>query len=153
MGRPLLFLASLGHSGSTLLELLLGAHPRVVGLGEAVGTLEEAELNLPECTCGAPATECPVWGPTITRQRSRSKLSLREAHAQLIARVTEIYGPDFLPVDASKHLHALERVHEWRDGDVRVIFLLKDVRSFIASAAKLPPRDGMGPITRAARRS
>jgi hypothetical protein len=32
----LLLIRGLGHSGSTILDLALGAHPRMVGLGEAV---------------------------------------------------------------------------------------------------------------------
>ena len=41
MAEPgLLLIRGLGHSGSTILELALGAHPQVIGLGEAVRVLD-----------------------------------------------------------------------------------------------------------------
>ena len=36
----LLLIRGLGHSGSTILDLALGAHSQVVGLGEAARVLE-----------------------------------------------------------------------------------------------------------------
>ncbi len=62
--RPqLVYVASIGRSGSTLLELLLGAHPEIATLGElhlwpheiAAGT-----SRLP-CGCGSPLDACPFW--------------------------------------------------------------------------------------------
>ena len=41
MNQPgLLLIRGLGHSGSTILDLALGAHPQVIGLGEAVRVLD-----------------------------------------------------------------------------------------------------------------
>ena len=40
MSEPgLVLIRGLGHSGSTILDLALGAHPQMVGLGEAVRLL------------------------------------------------------------------------------------------------------------------
>ena len=47
----LLLIRGLGHSGSTILDLALGAHPNVVGLGEAVRVLDKP---LPQETRQAP---------------------------------------------------------------------------------------------------
>ncbi len=38
--RRLLLIRGLGHSGTTILDLALGAHPAITGLGEAVRLLE-----------------------------------------------------------------------------------------------------------------
>ena len=153
MTRPLVFLASIGHSGSTLLELLLGAHPRIVGLGEVAGTIAQAAQPLPVCTCGQPAEECPIWGPVVVAQRKDSGRHLREAHGQLLDRVTEVYGPDHIPIDASKNLDALKELHSWCQEDLRIILLLKDVRSFMVSLAKLPDRQGAVGFRASLRRS
>ena len=41
MAEPgLLLIRGLGHSGSTILDLALGSHPQLIGLGEAVRVLE-----------------------------------------------------------------------------------------------------------------
>ena len=41
----LLLIRGLGHSGSTILDLALGAHSSIVGLGEAVRVLEQPRLG------------------------------------------------------------------------------------------------------------
>jgi len=54
------FIASLGHSGSTLLDLMLGSHPRLVSLGEVHATIARAGEPQNPCTCGKPAEGCAV---------------------------------------------------------------------------------------------
>ena len=52
----LLLIRGLGHSGTTMLDLALGAHPQIVGLGEAVRVLEHPstdEANGPAAAAGA----------------------------------------------------------------------------------------------------
>lgn len=52
-----------GHSGSTLLDMLLGGHSKVSSLGEAyflhfnVRNVREKDV----CTCGEHVAECPFW--------------------------------------------------------------------------------------------
>lgn len=55
-----LYVCSAGHSGSTLLDLLIGAHSRVASLGELVHLPKNLALNTP-CTCGKPIRECQAW--------------------------------------------------------------------------------------------
>ena len=44
--RPrLLLIRGLGHSGTTILDLALGAHPSIIGLGEAVRILERPQVD------------------------------------------------------------------------------------------------------------
>ncbi|HEX7082171.1 MAG TPA: sulfotransferase [Gammaproteobacteria bacterium] len=59
-----LFICSAGHSGSTLLDLLLGSHPQAVSLGEITHLPKNLALNT-ACTCGSPARECPVWSRVV----------------------------------------------------------------------------------------
>ena len=68
----LLLIRGLGHSGSTLLDLVLGGHPSVIGLGEASRVLLSAladssvgcQLNdwreqyTQPCTCGLMIDQC-----------------------------------------------------------------------------------------------
>jgi len=65
------FIASLGHSGSTLLDLMLGSHPRLVSLGEVHATIARAAEKQNVCTCGKAADDCPVWGPVLAAVRKR----------------------------------------------------------------------------------
>ena len=71
----LVLIRGLGHSGTTILDLALGAHPKVVGVGEAARILSRPKLGEEHrgpamlrgshryerrCTCGAIAAACPV---------------------------------------------------------------------------------------------
>ncbi len=63
------FICSAGHSGSTLLDLLLGAHPSAVSLGEITHLPKNLALNT-LCTCGAPARACPMWTAVLDELRA-----------------------------------------------------------------------------------
>lgn len=54
------FVLSSGHSGSTLLDLLVGTHPEIVSLGE-ITYLPRSFVRGATCTCGAPVPRCDFW--------------------------------------------------------------------------------------------
>src|SRR5436190_1536245 len=59
----LVYVASIGRSGSTLLELLLGAHEDIATVGELhlwPHELRPGGRHLP-CGCGLPIEACPFW--------------------------------------------------------------------------------------------
>jgi Sulfotransferase family len=60
------YICSHRHSGSTLLDLLLGSHSRIESLGEISFLSQDLALNLP-CTCGLRIRECTVWQTVIDR--------------------------------------------------------------------------------------
>ena len=141
----LLLIRGLGHSGSTILDLALGAHPSIVGLGEAVRVLEQPRLGEAHkgphqlrgalrferrCTCGALAGKCPVWGPMLTWLPEHDDRPLLEKVDRLITPFTsgsarwlvESFQADEQLLD----VRALVR-------PVRVIHLVRDVRSWVHS--------------------
>ena len=60
-GLPLIYILSCGRSGSTLLDLLLGAHPNMWTLGEAEMLPWELQRDGLPCGCGQKMTACPFW--------------------------------------------------------------------------------------------
>ncbi|TIC81861.1 sulfotransferase [Nocardioides sp. GY 10127] len=60
-GPPVLFLAGIGRSGTTLLERVLGAVPGVVALGETMHLWERGLERGERCGCGETFTVCPFW--------------------------------------------------------------------------------------------
>jgi hypothetical protein len=54
------YVLSSGHSGSTLLDLLIGSHPEAMSLGE-VTYLPRSFVRSAVCTCGAPVPQCEFW--------------------------------------------------------------------------------------------
>ena len=61
-----LYVMGRGHSGSTILDILLGGGAAVESVGELVSGLEWYEAGTP-CACGAPMRECPYWAEVRRR--------------------------------------------------------------------------------------
>ncbi|NKB74451.1 MAG: sulfotransferase [Synechococcus sp. s2_metabat2_7] len=151
--RRLLLIRGLGHSGTTILDLALGAHPQITGLGEAVRLLEKpavkdshrgpAQLRgalrfKRECTCGLVADRCPVWGPVLrwlpTHDDAPLPVKLKRlldgvgdgpAPSGRASWVVESYQDDFgLPFLDDPSL------------EIRVIHLTRDVRSWVHSRSR-----------------
>src|SRR5262245_42723974 len=61
----LLYVASSGRSGSTLLELLIGAHRRIWTLGEFRVLPFAVQSGTKPCGCGTTVKDCPFWGPIL----------------------------------------------------------------------------------------
>ncbi len=59
------FVLSAGHSGSTLLDLLVGSHSRVASLGE-ITYLPRSIVRRATCSCGTPVPECGFWQEVVT---------------------------------------------------------------------------------------
>lgn len=60
------FICSAGHSGSTLLDMMLGSHPRCESIGELVHLPMDMATNR-TCTCGTPMRDCSLW-PEVMRR-------------------------------------------------------------------------------------
>lgn len=57
----LVYICGSAHSGSTLLDLLLGSHPEIFSLGEITNKFPEYMKNNELCTCRSPLHECSIW--------------------------------------------------------------------------------------------
>ena len=58
---PVLYLAGLGRSGTTLIERTLAETPGVTGLGEVMHLWERGLGRNELCGCGVPFASCPFW--------------------------------------------------------------------------------------------
>jgi hypothetical protein len=129
---PVIFLSSLGHSGSTVLERALSTHPRIVGLGEVhqLLTTLEARDDVPThpCGCGQPAQTCALWGPVLARLRG-TPLDAVERYRTVLATFADVLGADAVVVDSSKSGRALRDLRQATD-QVAAVDLTRDVRSW-----------------------
>ena len=58
----LIYIASIGHSGSTLMESILGAHSQMATCGEIhMWPHEIAQKGVMPCSCGKSILECEFW--------------------------------------------------------------------------------------------
>lgn len=149
MAEPgLLLIRGLGHSGSTILDLALGAHPQVIGLGEAVRVLDRPrpgeERKGPQqlrgalrferhCTCGALAGDCPVWGPVLAWLPAHDDRPLAEKFNRLIQLLSSA-SPRWLVESFQADEQLLEAQALGRP--LRVIQLTRDVRSWVHSESR-----------------
>ena len=60
-GQPVLYVAGMGRSGSTLLERAVSQLPGACGVGETVYMWERGVVNDERCGCGHSFHECPFW--------------------------------------------------------------------------------------------
>ena len=58
------FICAAGHSGSTLLDILLGAHDRGLSLGELTQLPKNLALDS-QCSCGNNISACEFWRPIV----------------------------------------------------------------------------------------
>ncbi len=68
-----------GRSGSTLLDVLLGQHPNVAGVGELVQLHREGWQLNNYCACGARAGDCSFWAEVRRLWTARSGMESVEA--------------------------------------------------------------------------
>jgi len=127
------FVASLAHSGSTLLDMIIGAHQSAVSMGEIWNALRRANDPQRQCTCGKTADDCPVWGPLLEWSRKNTSASMDKKYASVIDAVRNEYGNDVFIVDSSKQTKPLELVVSNPDIEAKILFLVKDIRSYIIS--------------------
>ena len=149
MAEPgLLLIRGLGHSGSTILDLALGSHPQLIGLGEAVRVLERPRLGEEHkgpqqlrgdlrferrCTCGELAGDCPVWGPLLAWLPAHDDRPLAEKFNRLIEPLTAT-SPRWLVESFQADEQLLDAQALGRP--VRVIQLTRDVRSWVHSESR-----------------
>src|SRR3972149_7709066 len=72
MGKkvPLVYILAASHSGSTLLAMLLGSHPKLCTVGE----LKANSLGDPgvyRCSCRKVIKECPFWNGITNDMREK----------------------------------------------------------------------------------
>lgn len=104
----LAYILSASHSGSTLLAMLLGAHPEACTVGElAPGGIREAERY--RCSCGSLIRECEFWKrvQTLLATRGLSHFDICQP-GTVIGRVSSTYARRLLaPLPRSRPIEAL----------------------------------------------
>lgn len=134
-GPRIIYITSRGHSGSTLLDLLISAHSQVVSVGEL--KMLTRHFDDP-CTCGAEnLASCPFWIKVDQKLQSAGYPELKaldvgikdpqifaDHNRALYETVAEQSVCDIV-VDSSKNLDRLQSLLSLTSFDVRVIHLIR----------------------------
>lgn len=150
--KSVIYILSLGHSGSTILGDFLGAHPQIIHLGELVLPLRKGrQLKCFYCD-GSP---CPIWGSLISKKtmtqcyqafsssrktpvfvkKIKSLLSFKPSNRQASKIYREAFSKEGIDalVDSSKNIEWLI----WNSNNQKlrhkVVFLTRDLRGVVAS--------------------
>jgi hypothetical protein len=151
--RPrVLFVLGAGHCGSTLLGMLLNAHPECVGVSEISKLRESIDAN-------DPALDLPEWREVASRYEAATGQRFAEidfAHprwselvrwgpaeidawvaprAQVFEAIGAVTGRPWI-VDGSKSWQQLYLMERSRRFDLRVVHLVRDARGIVHSYAK-----------------
>ena len=128
-------ITAVGHSGTTLLDLILSSHSAVTSVGEAIKLPEKLDAR---CTCRAKSMRiCPFWSAVERLLRRDHELGLDDldldaddretllAHNRMFYRaVSEASGKTFI-VDSSKRRLRVAAMLASGQFDVRPIHLIR----------------------------
>jgi hypothetical protein len=159
------YIAGYGRSGSTLLDILLGSHPRVQSLGEVGAAWDLLGSADAECSCAAALAQCRRWSAILApllgeddprrlarlcaefegwtglmRQRARPAGAGEYAELQrrLLVGAVAGTGRDIV-VDSSKTAYRFARrpwaLHALAGIDLRLIHLVRDPAQVVAACA------------------
>jgi len=132
----IVYIASLSHSGSTLFDLLLGSNSRIISMGEIHSAIKRFDEPQRICTCGKEIEECIIWGGLRKILRKKARYNYAYAYCKLLKIVDEVYGKDKFIVDSSKNLSTLKYLIRNNIKDMHILFLIKDIRSYVLSQSR-----------------
>lgn len=148
MKKKLILIRGLGHSGTTILDTILGKHSSIVGIGEGIrvlrgvkkkGTmpkrLRSQERYELECTCNNLVPKCNVWGKTIEYIINNDEESLSKKFNYLSDKIYKNHGNKILIVDSSQS-DLDSSISLSKEYEIKVILLTKDIRSWVNSYEK-----------------
>jgi hypothetical protein len=126
----IIYIAGLGHSGSTILDLSLGTLPGVTGLGELKTLMDDRSRGghfSSVCSCGKRAAECLFWKdfPVLME----GKMNYEEKIETVLDHLKSVYGGETTMVDSSKNSYGYLEYMK-KNHDLKLIFLTRDVRSW-----------------------
>lgn len=148
--RRVVYIAGLYHTGSTLLDLSLGKHSELIGLGEIHKALtDNFERN---CSCGVDIDLCEFWGPIKEKIKASNNLSAKERYGIVVDYFFNKY-PKKILVDSSKmapninlmQINDIEAkgipFYLERNINLKLIYMVRDVRSWSSAIVKRDLRD------------
>ncbi|HSA66372.1 MAG TPA: sulfotransferase, partial [Methyloceanibacter sp.] len=151
-----IYIAGTSHSGSTLLDLMLNAHPAIFSAGEVLKLNRQLGINHPRkqtgasCSCGAPSLwQCPVWSRVDARTRETAGKSLTDLdmldysetdagkapNAIVFKAIADVTGKTFV-VDSSKLPKRLAYLMRLPDLDVYPVHIVRDPKGQINSVTR-----------------
>ena len=141
----LIYILGSGHSGSTLLDLILGSHSRVESVGEILhyakyfGKDSDFPYKRRGCSCGLKVDKCEYWGKvnkgieeslgtTDITLRAKSQSEFDISNYAVFSSVLSVAGKEFI-CDSSKNRFRLLQLLRSACFNTYIVHLIRDGRS------------------------
>ncbi len=130
----LIYIAGVGHSG--VLDMALGAHPKIIGFGEVFNFLKASperkkqQITNSVCSCMKSGTECEFWYDAESVFNPNSSIS--EHYINLYKHFKSKNSENFIFLDSSKNVYS-ELLDLSKYFDILIIHLTRGVRSWVYS--------------------
>jgi hypothetical protein len=85
------------------------------------------------CSCGNKLNDCPFWQKVSLGLQKKKDKTISDKYLTVLDIFEKTFGQNCLPVDSSKYLSPLELLYNNSKIEVRVLHLIRDVRSFTIS--------------------
>ena len=148
----LLYIAGSSHSGSTLIDLILGSHTQIESLGEAkkipkiLGALQSGFLPKPVCSCHAPIVDCDFWKSSLLFETldssQRERITFDSSADLAMARRSLAFRNKSVLLDSSKNLGRLGFLAREAGFSITCLHLTRDPRAVAFSAIRKTERSG-----------
>lgn len=139
----IIVLNSLSHSGSTVISMVLSNAANAVSLGEIYQVLRDDPADWlaknETCSCANALAQCTFWEPVLAHIKTHNIVDIVERYRCAIQHFEDVYGPDSVIIDTSKGTKHLD-IYKKLDIDFKLVYLLRDVRSFAFSQSKVAAR-------------
>ena len=128
-----IYIASMGHSGSTLLDVMLNQHAQFQSVGEVAFYDEWVTRNY-LCSCGSPVRKCPFWIDASAQVHGSSE-------GDLLLGVAKSTGSKII-IDSSKSLQRYMALKSDPRLDVKLVHLVRNGLAVVNSLRKAHDRPG-----------
>lgn len=142
----LLYLAGSSHSGSTLIDLILGSHTQIESLGEAkkipkiLSILQTGSQTGPICSCHATIVDCDFWKSALQLETpnssERERISFDASADLAMARRALAFRNKSVLLDSSKNLGRLGFLAREKGFSTTCLHLTRDPRAVAFSAIR-----------------
>ena len=78
-----IYIMGSGHSGSTVLDIVLGNNPDIVSVGELSNFIQKGKTNGEYCACGQPTNTCLFWSNIYWEWARRIEIDEVEGYLSL----------------------------------------------------------------------
>ena len=162
--KQIIYIMGAGRSGTTALATFLGNNSEIINLGEMHQYFEHILVADKYCACGAKFVECEFWkkknsGDIFRFKKRNSMLSVRmESHSSILMHLTNSFNAKenkeyseihqsilnsiYLDsrkstlLDSSKYIGRVLALNKLENIDLRVIYIVRDIRGVINSFSK-----------------